>query len=274
MNLQNALALNSTPINRTVTVGRKSPHFQLVVKEDKTSITFSEEFMKLADIQNNKLNVYFEQGDNEVYFIFHQGDGEPGKSLAIDFFKGKRLPLMENDVIVLDRNNKKVMSEEIGKKNNLFLDAKTVSGFTIRELLSTQHPEVTALEKLSGTFIPYTEGESEFALQNITSIWTLILNESNQEVVIEESNIFNTNALVIPSPSNENTVYTIINSNTTIHLPEPVKEFVFDKLYPEANTTATAISNFENAGTVSASELFNSEELELENAENNSSYSA
>ena len=43
--------------------------------------------------------------------------------------------------------------------------------------------------------------------------------------------------------------------------------------YP-VNTTAIAINNFENAGTVSASQLFNSEELELENAENNSSYSA
>ena len=224
MNLSNALALNAKKTNTVNKTVKTTPDFQLSVDEKSTIITFSDSFMKKADVQNNKLNVYYENADECVYFIFHQGNGVQGESLAIDFFKGKKVSLK-------DEEGNKVDTDEIGNKTPRFKDAPTVSGETIKELLELQYQYTKDLVFLSANFVEHKES---FLDLKITSIWTLdFLGSINKtsEVVSNTEEIV-TNAIT----------YSDVKQSDVVQTFESVP------LYNTANSTESAINNFETAG--------------------------
>jgi len=225
MNLSNALALNAKPTIVLNTADlRRSPNFQLSVDVEKatTTITLSEYFKAVADIQNNKLSVYYENADKEVYFIFHQGDGVSENSLSVDFFKGKRASIEIDGV--------KSVSNEIGLKSPRFKDAKTVSGQTIHDLLILQHPQIEGMLKLSGTFVAYKlEDVPNYQQSNITSVWTLELIGVKQQLDLFSD---------VVSPNSEN------ETPLNVQYPLAITE---SHITPTSNTTQELVINFENA---------------------------
>jgi hypothetical protein len=241
MNLNNALALNAKKITiNTGETNRKVSHFQLTVNEEKneTNIVFSDSFMKLADVQNNKLNVYFENADECVYFIFHQGNGVAGESLAIDFFKGKKVSLKDAD-------GNKIESDEIGIKTPRFKDAKTVSGETLRELITLQYPITRTVSQLKGDFEKH---EEDFNMDlKVTSVWKF-------KSITHPS--FNT-PVANGVPSSFTTINNEVKQTPITVVPDIIvenKEDFFEGIFGEKqevfhqqNTTATAINNFENS---------------------------
>ena len=71
-----AIQVLPTSVKRTIN------KYDVVLKDGKISL--SQELFNKVDLQNNKLYVYMENGDNEIHFVFHNSD-----TLYSDFFKGK-----------------------------------------------------------------------------------------------------------------------------------------------------------------------------------------
>ena len=126
-------------------VKRNISKFDVVLKDGK--IILSQELFNKVDLQNNKLYVYMENGDNEVHFLFHNSD-----TLYADFFKGK----LGKDGL-------------IGKKTLSANDKKNNQDKTVRELISAKFPELSGNLPVSFYLVedPTADGsEKEYGITN------------------------------------------------------------------------------------------------------------
>jgi hypothetical protein len=128
-----------------VSVKRTINKYDVTLKDGK--IILSQELFNKVDLQNNKLYVYYEQGDNEVHFLFHNSD-----TLYADFFKGK----LGKDGL-------------IGKKTLSANDKKNNQDKTVRELISAKFPELDGNLPVSFYLVedPTADGsEKEYGITN------------------------------------------------------------------------------------------------------------
>lgn len=251
-NLETLVELNKPTFKVTLTNGKKlASQFQLITVEDESTIVLSEEFMKLANVQDNKLCVYFEPGDKQVYFTFHNSE-----VLPTDFLKGKRFVKKDE-----------VSGEETvtyGKKTNRFKDDATKSGKTIKEMLELQYPNSNTVNKIKGEFKVFDfttiQGYQE---AGITSVWTLEL--TNFEV--EKQDI---GTIVESEPVNENKSNNIPYTNLSgeeqrLKRYEILEEMAEENEVEESNTTAESIANFEKSLSDSVELIKNETEETISN---------
>jgi len=220
-NLEALLELNKPTFKVTLTNGKKlTSQFQLITVEDESTIVLSEEFMKLANVQDNKLCVYFEPGDKQVYFTFHNSE-----VLPTDFLKGKRFVKKDE-----------VSGEETvtyGKKTNRFKDDTTKSGKTIKEMLELQYPNSNTLDKLKGEFVSFINITDKAKETGVTSVWTL-------ELTNVETEKQDTGTIVESEPVNETS-----ESNTTAESIANFEASYTDRLSEELLESSPAFLEYQ-----------------------------
>ncbi len=158
----------------------------LKIKDGSAVITISEAIFNEADLQNNRLTVYYEQGDGQIYVICNHSD-----TIQSNFMKGKLITEKNEDgTDKLDENGEVIKS--YGKKTRTFKDNKTLSDQTLLELIKFKFPDLVINEELNLNLqeVPLTEvtGSDEMKAE-ISKVYTIQLESASNAVEQEEEEL-------------------------------------------------------------------------------------
>ena len=173
-------------IAKVVTKRKVEADLNLKIKDSSALITISEAIFNEADLQNNRLTVYYEQGDGEIYVICNHSD-----TIQSNFMRGKLITEKNEDgTDKLDENGEVIKS--YGKKTRTFKDNKTLSGQTLLELIKFKFASLVINEELNLTLkeVPLSEvaGSDEMKAQ-ISKVYTIQLESYTNAVEQEEEEL-------------------------------------------------------------------------------------
>lgn len=204
-----AIQVLPTSVKRTIN------KYDVVLKDGKISL--SQDLFNKVDLQNNKLYVYYEQGDDQIHFVFHNSD-----TFYSDFFKGK----LGKDGL-------------IGKKTLSANDKKNNQDKTILELIHAKFPETVGNPSVGFYLVEDPTGDSSEKEYGITNNLIVVLDKDLVSLHKETTDKSNPESELEPC-----FISASIEADEEKTIKEEVEQEAVD--YVKTASFDTLVTNFDN----------------------------